>query len=112
MDAITVTLPEFHWYYLLVLNAAYGFLTHMVSLPAIKRYNRSARDRKLTQSMLAFTLFSRMTFQLPMRIVFLPIGLLFAVIGSVASWEIKTNGLLTFMWKWYESPEELYREFS
>jgi len=118
-SSVQIALPDFStlgtwdWIVLfLVCNAIYGLFTHWVSLPAIKRYNRAlsaencSRNR-LGSGMLVGALLSRMTVQLPLRIIALILGLLFWGVGLIASFESSTNEFLQFGWEWHYDPENL-----
>lgn len=118
---LRVTLPDFSaWGFwdwaliLVVMSAVYGLFTHFVSLPGIRRYNKTAeKGTELTAGKLLAALFLRMTLQLWVRIIVLCIGIIGIPVLTLATAKIRLwNESLAFACRWYYSPAMLWDQLS
>lgn len=105
-NAITFSLPQLSWemitvWNIVIANAVYGFLTHMVSLPGIRRYN-ATHDTKVSDRALFVLFLTRMTIQLPYRIINFVMG----VIVVICTWNFKNEALLEG-WHWHANSVEV-----
>ncbi|MHA2279605.1 MAG: hypothetical protein ACXAC5_01755 [Promethearchaeota archaeon] len=114
----------------LVVNAVYGYLTHLHSLPGIRRHNKrvlekwhslkpGAKDhcmktipkeeKGLGNEDLVQTLLYRLFLSLPIRIISFALGIIGVVLIFAATLRLRSNEPLCWGWMWHLPPERLAR---
>lgn len=101
-----------------ICNAAYGFVTHLVTLPAIHRYQKEHakglnKAKELSDLQVFATLLLRLTIQGPFRVIMLTVGVAWWFLLFISTFKIRVvNEPLGMGWKWYFTPSELANELS
>lgn len=111
-EGITISLPDLSqitWWQWLLINAAYGLVTHFCSLPAIHAWNIDCPTfrEQISDGAIFIVLLCRLFFNLPFRILGTVVGMLTTIGVFVSSGKLKSNSFLTWGWHWYLPPEKL-----
>lgn len=114
---VLLTLPDFaKWFegwtfsnWLLaymVVGAVYGLITHFASLPAIRRYNKTAAKKKtLDADDVVFLCLARLLIQLTSRIIALILGVIGVPIACLAFGKFRlSNPFLKYAYTWFDCP--------
>lgn len=119
---LQITLPDFStffaiaktvpWHYWMILNAAYGYLTHLKSLPGYYKYKKEHTDMKPTFP-LEWLFIARLIGSLPLRVIFATAGLVWSVVSLVSTGNPRLkNELLVDGWHWHQPPQNFFEDKS
>lgn len=120
MEPITITLPDWMfgwkgWAILIVsINAIYGYITHLHSLPAVRRWNETNKvketiPRTICADHLLQIFLLRILFGLPLRVASFIIGLIVEILMFVVTGgSFVYNPILQNGWRWHMAPNEFY----
>lgn len=101
-DLATWTTWNWIWFGV-ICNAIYGYVTHLVSLPAMRKYG-------ISNVMLVGSLMCRMTLQLPFRCLALVLGVIETILCFIAGFKLRLNNpRIKTAWRWHFAPEDLRR---